>query len=185
MQKSTVDLSKEIAELKLQIEKLMHQLYGRKTERVIDDPNQLTLNFGDDAQSADAVADAVHEAQAIIQEYTVRREIGKQKKIRNEQLPAHLPRYEVLAETPDAVRHCAEHGERELIGYDTTETLEFERPKLRVRVTRYPKYTCVNHSECGIAQPERVTGLVEGNRYDASVAAEVITAMTTGTHLVG
>ncbi len=176
IQKSREVLSQENAELKLQIEKLIRQLYGRKTERVIDDPNQLTLNFGDDDKSSDAVADAVHEAQAIILEYTVRREIGRPKKIRNEQLPAHLPRYEVLAETPDTVKHCAEHGEREVIGYDTTETLEFERPKLRVRVTKYPKYACVNHSDCGIAQPERVTGLVEGNRYDASVAAEVITA---------
>ena len=61
-------------------------------------------------------------------------------------------------------------------GYDKTETLEFERPKLRVRVTPYPKYACASHAECGIAQPERATGLVEGNRYGASIAAEIISA---------
>jgi transposase len=63
-----------------------------------------------------------------------------------------------------------------LVGYDRVEKLEFERPKLRVRVTKYPKYACPGHADCGIASPERPTGLVEGDRYDTSVAAEIITA---------
>jgi len=99
LQKSTEDQSKKIAELQLQIDKLMHQIYGRKSERNVDDPNQLTLNFGDDDQSKDAIADAVAEAEMIVQEFTVRREIKKQKKRRSEQLPDHLPRYEVIAKS--------------------------------------------------------------------------------------
>ena len=59
--------------------------------------------------------------------------------------------------------------------WDTTETLEFERPKLRVRVTKYPKYACQSQPQCGIASPERPTALVEGNKYDTSIAAEIIT----------
>ena len=78
--------------------------------------------------------------------------------------------------TSEEQTHCPEHGQRKLIGYDTTETLEIERPKLRVRVTKYPKFVCEGSPECGVASPERPTGLVEGNRYDTSVAAEVITA---------
>ncbi len=175
VQKSKEDLSNKIAELELQINKLMAQIYGRKSERNVTDPNQLTLNFGDDDPLNAAVADAMFEAEKIIQEYTVRREITKQKKVRSEQLPAHLPRYEVVAPISESDSHCAEHGERIIIGYDTTETLEFERPKLRVRVTKYPKLACASQPECGIAQPERETGLVEGNRYDSSVAAEIIT----------
>jgi hypothetical protein len=49
-------------------------------------------------------------------------------------------------------------------------------PQLRIRVTRYPKFACSGQPECGVASPERPTGLVEGDRYDAGVAAEVITA---------
>ena len=82
----------------------------------------------------------------------------------------------MTAKSSDADTHCAEHGERTIIGYDKTETLEFERPKLRVRVTLYPKYACASHAECGIAQPERETGLVEGNRYGTCLAAEIISA---------
>jgi transposase len=62
-----------------------------------------------------------------------------------------------------------------LIGYDVVETLEFQRPKLQVRVTKYPKYICEHEPACGVAAPARAAGLVEGNRYDSSVAAEVIT----------
>ena len=51
-----------------------------------------------------------------------------------------------------------------------------QRPLLRVRVTKYAKYACPNHAECGVASPERPTGVVEGDRYDTSVAAEIITA---------
>jgi transposase len=95
---------------------------------------------------------------------------------RSEALPEHLPRYEVEAPVAEDTKHCPQHGARQLIGYDTVETLEFERPKLRVRVTKYPKYACAGQAGCGIAAPERPTALVEGDRYATSVAAEIITA---------
>ena len=170
--------SRKIVELELIVKKLMQQLYGRKSERTTDDPLQQKMDFGDDVplgpdeqSAAEAAAAALAEAQQIVIEYTVKRKLGKPK--RNEQLPAHLPRYEVTAPVPESVSHCPTHGERVVMGFDTTETLEFEPPKLKVRVTKYPKYACPNQPLCGIAQPERVSGLVEGNRYDVSVAAEI------------
>jgi transposase len=63
-----------------------------------------------------------------------------------------------------------------LIGYDPVETLMYDPPKLWVKVTRYPKYACPGQPECGVASPERPEGLVEGARYDTSVAAQIITA---------
>jgi hypothetical protein len=46
---------------------------------------------------------------------------------------------------------------------------------MKVRVTVYPKFACSKAPECGVASPERAVGLVEGNRYDTSIAAEIIT----------
>jgi transposase len=175
MQQSREQLSQENEDLKLTIVKLLQRLQGHRSERVIDDPNQLKLAFGDDPAAQDAWADAAAEAERIVQEYTVRREI-KRRRPRSEKLPEHLPRYEVLAKVSDEQKHCPTHGERTLIGYDQTETLEFQRPKLRVRVTKYPKYACPQEPECGVTQPERPKGLVEGDRYDTSIAAEIITA---------
>ena len=172
-QTKTIDeLNREKQELKLAYAALLQRAFRRRSERYIDDPSQMKLDFGDSHDATDAaegLGQAVEEAEQTVKEHTRRR-----RKPRNEKLPEHLPRYEVEADVPDEIKHCGEHGPRKLIGYDTTETLEFERPKLRVRVTKYPKYACEGSAECGVGSPERPTGLVEGNRYDTSVAAEVL-----------
>ena len=41
---------------------------------------------------------------------------------------------------------------------------------------KYPKYACPGNPDCGVASPERPTSLVEGDRYDTSVAAAVVEA---------
>ena len=178
LQTSRETLSQENAELNLTIQKLLARLRGHRSERH-EDPAQQQLDFGQDAAVQDGLADAAAEQEAAAEtrteEILVRRRKKKPKQ-RSEQLPAHLERYEVVAEVPAADQQCAEHGPRQLIGYDMTETLEFQRPKLRVRVTKYPKFVCPAHAECGVKQPERPASLVEGNRYDTSIAAEIIVA---------
>ncbi len=171
------ELLERNAEQKLTIDELLQRLFAKRSERYIEDPNQLKLDFGDTPQVADAaegLSDAlVEQAEIIVDEHKRRKQA--QKKPRREQLPEHLERYEVEAEASEDDKHCDTHGERKLIGHDRVETLEFQRPKLRVRVTLYPKYACPDEPFCGVASPPREEGLVEGNRYDTSVAAEIIT----------
>ena len=174
---SLTKLQQENAELQLAYNTLLQWAYRRRSERYAEDPGQLKLDFGDTAEAADAaegLAEAIAQAEIIIAEHK-RRKTAKPKP-RNEQLPEHLPRYEVEADVPEDVKHCEEHGERTVIGYDRIETLEFERPKLKVRVTKIPKFACKNEPACGVSEPPRPPGLVEGNRYDTSIAAEIITA---------
>jgi transposase len=169
-------LTQERDEYKLAFDKLVQQRFRNRSERYLENPDQLRLDFGDTAEAADAalgLAEAVDDAQ-IIPEHRRR----KPRKKRDEQLPEHLPRYEVTAEASDETKSCPTHGERTLLPesmWDRTETLELERPKLKVRVTKYPKYACRDYPECGIASPERPTGIVEGNKYDSSIAAQIIT----------
>jgi len=166
-------LRQEKQEIELAFTVWMHRLFAKRSERYLDDPNQLKLDLGGDDQAADAaegLAQAVEEAGRPVKAH-----VRRVRKPRNESLPENLPRYEVEADVPDEVKNCPTHGPRKLIGHDTTETLEFERPKLRVRVTKYPKYACPQGPPCGVASPERPTGLVEGDRYDTGVAAEIIT----------
>lgn len=167
-------LQKDQDALKLTITELLQRAFARRSERYLHDPHQLQIDFGDTLDAADAasgLAEAIAESGQRVKEHVRRKKRG----LRSEVLSAHLPRYEVEAEVPEDEKHCPEHGERKLIGYDTVETLEFERPKLRVRITKYPKYTCENQPQCGVTSPERPTGLVEGDRYDTSVAAEIVT----------
>jgi len=176
-QTSAMDaLRRENQELAAAYAELIQRAFRHRSERYLDDPNQLRLDLGGTADAADAaegLTQAVQEAGLPVQAHTRRRHVRTP---RSEALPEHLPRYEVEARVPEQSRYCPEHGERTLIGYDRVEKLEFERPKLRVRVTNYPKYACSGHADCGIASPERPAGLVEGDRYDTSVAAEIITA---------
>ena len=176
-QASAMDvLRREKQELEAAYAELVQRAFRHRSERYLDDPNQLRLDLGgtpDATDAAEGLIQAVEEAGLRVQAHTRRRH---PRTPRSEALPGHLPRYEVEARVPEQTKHCPRHGERTLIGYDRVEKLEFERPKLRVRVTKYPKYTCSGHADCGIASPERPTGLVEGDRYDTSVAAEIITA---------
>lgn len=170
-------LEQERDEYRLAFDKLMQERFRNRSERYIDNPDQLRLDLGDTDEAADAaagLADAIEDRQQTIPEHQRR----KPRKKRDERLPAHLPRYEVIARASDEEKTCPTHGERTLLPesmWDTTETLEFERPRLKVRVTKYPKYACQDKPECGIGSPERPLSIVEGNKYAPSVAAEIIT----------
>jgi transposase len=170
----------EAAEFEVSIQQLMNRLYGRRSERSVD-PNQLPLDFGNDPELRDAIAEAAAnaaaEAEIIVEEIVKRRKVKKASSApRNEKFPEHLPRVEEIINPPDDELVCPTHGEKTLIGYDTTETLEHVPPKAIVRVRKYAKYACVRgNGECGVSQASRLPGLVEGNRYDTSIAAQVIT----------
>lgn len=176
-------LAQQNAEQKLTIEDLLRRAFQKRSERYLEDPNQLRLDFrGTAAQDAadaaatslaDAIAQAAAANEIVIPEHIRRKHA--ERKPRSEQLPAHLPRYEVEAPIAEEAKFCPTHGAKKLIGHDRIETLEFERPKLKVRVTKIPKYACEQSPECGVTEADRPQGLVEGNRYDTSVAAEIIT----------
>lgn len=167
-------LEAKVEELKKDYLKLWQERFAAKSERYIDDPDQLRIDFGDSddaADAADGLADAAEEAD-IIPEHKRRK-----RKKRDESLPAHLPRKEIVVETDDAVKHCKTHGEKTLLPesmWDVLEKLVYVPPQLFVELRKFPKYACPNEPECGISSPERPTGIVEGDKYDTSVATEIL-----------
>ncbi len=212
-----------IVEKQLMIDELLRRSFQKRAERYLENPAQLQLDFGDSPEvtnAAEGLADAIDDSkqaadeaaaaadQVLVPEHTRRRHVPRKR--RNEQLPAHLPRYEVDAPIADDAKFCPTHGEKKLIGYDWQESLEFIPPKLQVRKTRIAKFACVDRSresckpnreapldsapqtaqptttptvtfttppsECGVTEATRPVGLVEGNKYDTSVAAEIVSA---------
>ena len=162
----------KIAEYQLRLAAALQAAFRKRIERYLPDPNQLTIDFGnspDVADAAEGIADAAFEN---IGGY--RRRQQQPQPARSEQLPAHLPRVEVLLPVPENERTCPEHGERDIIGYDWQETLKIVPPKLVVVRTGIPKLACRRHAECGVASAPRPVGLVEGNRYDTSIAAQIV-----------
>jgi transposase len=176
---SLASKDQQIEELSVEMEKLRKLLSqfvnGHRSEkRIFPDANQAWLPFESSEEFQAARAEAEAQAEAIVQTYTVTRTVNKKK--RNEALPSHLPRVEKVIEGDEAQKNCSTHGVRTVIGYDTTETLVHVRPELYVLVKKYAKYACPGNPGCGVASPERPTSLVEGDRYDTSVAAAVVEA---------
>ena len=168
-----VEQKERLVEIQLRLNAALQAAFRKWIERYLSDPHQLVIDFGDSPEVADAaegIADAAFEAVAGYERRT-----QKPAKARNEQLPAHLPRIEVLLPVPEDRKSYPEHGEREVIGYDWQETLKIEPPKLVVIRTGIPKLACQGHDECGVVEAPRPVGLVEGNRYDTSVAAQIVT----------
>ena len=164
----------EIAKLEKERDAALQFAFRKKMERYQQDPKQFILDFGDSPEVVDAAEGIADTALETIQGYERRKQAAE--KARSEQLPAHLPRYEVKLDVPEDQKTCAAHGERQVIGYDWQETLEVVPPKLVVRRTGIPKLACPKAPECGVVEAIRPVGLVEGNRYDTSVAAEIMVA---------
>ena len=67
---------------------LLKRLYGRRSERD-EGAGQLKLDFAQDPAAAEALTDAAEEAERIVQEYTVRRELRKKKPRNPRKLKSH------------------------------------------------------------------------------------------------
>jgi transposase len=155
--------------------KLWRERFEAKSERYIANPDQLRIDFGDTDQSADAadgLAEAVEEADLIPAH------LRRKPKKRSNALPAHLPRAEQIIDIEEADKTCPEHGQKQLLPesmWDVREKLVMIPPKFEVHVRKYMKYACQNQPQCGIASAERPTGIVDGDKYDTSVATQIIT----------
>lgn len=168
-------LEAKISQLERDYLKLWQERFASKSERYLGNPDQLRIDFGDTPEAADAaagLAEAVEEAD-LIPEHKRR----KPRKQRDESLPAHLPRQEVIMDVSAAEKQCETHGEKKLLPeamWDVVERLKFIPPQLLIEVQKYPKYACEGQPECGITSAERPTGIVEGDKYDPSIGAEII-----------
>ena len=175
----TKDINRQLEAKNRQLEKdylqLFRERFGRKSERYIAEPDQMRIDFGDTddaADAADGLAEAVEEADLIPAH--LRRKPRK----KSNAFPAHFPRIEEIIDIDEADKTCPEHGEKQLLPesmWDVREKLVMIPPKFQVHVRKYKKYACPNEPQCGIASAERPTGIVEGDKYDTSVATQIIT----------
>lgn len=179
-QDKIIALERQIAELMLEQAKLQRLLArwangNRSEKRILSSAEQAYLPFENQAELEAAQAEAQAEAAALL-ERDKERPKPRLRKSRGGALPAHLPRVERIVDVPESLAVCPIHGARKIIAYDITETLKMQPAKLWVEQLKYPKLTCPGCAECGIVSPERPTSLVEGNRYDTSVAASIVQA---------
>ena len=110
-------VQQENAEQKLEIAELFRRMFAQRSERYLDNPDQLRLDFPqipEAAAAAESLAEALQQAanelalsaanQIVVPEHT--RLKHRPRAPRREQLPEHLPRYEVEAPVAEDVKTC-------------------------------------------------------------------------------
>jgi transposase len=157
-------LKAELEKLQLAIRRLIRAQYGRRSERM--DPEQFQLALEGLEQEVGAVT-AREEAEAPADPRARTRRPPE----RNH-LPAHLERYEVVIDVADKTCPCC-GGALHVIDEDVAEQLDVIPLRLRVRVTRRPRYGCRSCAEAVVqaAAPER---LITGGMATEALVAQIV-----------
>ena len=138
-----------IAQQKLQIAKLKHQIYGQRSERSARLIEQLALTF--EELEADATEDELAAERAVTKTTTVRG--FTRKRAERQTFPEHLPRERVVIDPPTACECCGSNRLRKL-GEDVTQTLEVVPRQWKVIETVREKFSC-RTCERSLSHPRR------------------------------
>jgi len=147
--------------------------FGAKSEKLNSD--QLNLGFQDIE-----TAIAAEEARLEKTDATLKAASTQKRKANRGHLPTHLPREEIVVEPATKACPCC-GGELHQIGEDRSERLDKVPAKLRVLVTRRPKYACRNCEKTGA---DDVVGIVQApapaRLIEGSIPTEALVADETG-----
>jgi transposase len=167
-------LSAEVERVKQQNERLEHIVnvlrrahLGRKSERISAEQMALAL---EDVETSFGADDGIAEKKNEI----VRREGTNARRADRGHLPLHLPREEVVIEPEAKACPCC-GGALHVIGEDTSERLDKILSRLRVIVTRRPKYACRSCTD-GVVQAPAPNRLIPGGLPTEALVADVLEA---------
>ena len=157
----------QLEQLQAELELLKRFVYGRRSERVADSPAQGRL-FEDGDEEASAPGAASEAAEEQITSRRRRRGHGWS------ELPASLPREEVLVDVPADQRRCPCCGEAmNCIGEDRSERVDYRPAQIVVKVIVRPKYACTR-KHGGVRQAPPPPSPVPGGRFDFGLVAQVL-----------
>ena len=150
-------LAAEVDRLTAQNERLDHIVsvlrraqFGRRSEKISDDQIELAL---EDVETAFGAEDAATEEAEPI----ARREGTEGRRANRGNLPKHLPREEVVIVPAETSCPCC-GSDLHVIGEDMSERLDKVPAKLRVIVTRRPKYAC---RSCEKTSADKTAGIIQ------------------------
>lgn len=166
-----------IAELEHQIEQLRHQLahltkyvFGRRSEKGSDVPEQGVLPFASAAGEVEVASEDEEPAHSEVKSYQRRKHPGRKA------LPPELPREQVVLDLSAEHKHCGGCDQPKVrIGCDSTETLDYKPASLFVREYVRPKYACPRCQE-GVEQQSLPIRPIEKGRPEPGLLAHVVTS---------
>jgi transposase len=169
-------LRRRVAELEAANNRLVDMLWGRRSERRFDSPDQLHLSFPEDSVepprveeqqiiTAQAQADEAADRE-LLRRLLARRKARREMPSRNEDFPPHIERRERLIDLPEEQK-----AGLKCIGVKKAERLRFEKPHLYVEVIKRPQYVVPGQPEQGVRSMSPPLAIIEGCKYDFSIIA--------------
>jgi len=174
-------LKQRAAELEAMNHRLVDMLWGRRSERRSESPDQQHLDFGDGpAEPPSAEEQVVIAAQAqadeeqdqeLLKRLKARREArrAKQQQQGREDFPPTIERRERVIDIPEDEKEGLKP-----IGVKVTERLRFEKPHVYVEVIKRPQYAVPGKPAEGVRSMPPPLSIVESCKYDFSVIAAVL-----------
>ena len=165
-------LARELEKAKFEIEQLKRYVYGRRSERHVEDQSQLIL-FADEQ---DVQPEAAAQVDEVFEEVTYTR----RKRSKADRFPENVPREVQTIDVPEAERSCPCCGEEmPIIDTDVRERLEYIPAKMIVHETHYRKRACGKCKQgVSVAAPPAAdqagAALTLGSRYGFGVTAQII-----------
>jgi transposase len=171
-------LCQRVAELEAANNRLTDMLWGRRSERRSESPDQRQLDFGDEPDPPPSAAeqeiitaqDQTDEARdrELLKRLEARRKARREQAEGREEFPPTIERRERVLDLPDEQKQGLKP-----IGVKTTERLRFEKPHMYVEVIKRPQYVVAGQPEKGVKSVPPPLSIVEGCKYDFSVVAAV------------
>lgn len=172
-------LRRRVVELEAANNRMVDMLWGRRSERRSDSPDQQHLNFSDESveppsaeqQELIAAEAAANEAidGGLLRRLAARRKARQAKRNRSEEFPPHLERRERILDLPEEQKQGLK-----CIGVKETERLRFEKPHLYVEVIKRPQYVVSGRPAEGVRSQPPPLAIVESCKYDFSVVAAIL-----------
>ena len=177
-------LRKRVAELEVVNKRLVDMLWGRRSERRSDSPDQMQLAFAVEPPgveeheiiAAQAKADEATDDE-LLRRLKARRKARQAKRDRKEEFPPDIERRERTIDLPEEEKKGLKP-----IGEKITERLCFEKPHVYIEVIKRPQYVVADQPERGVRSAPPPLSIIEGCKYDFSVIA-AISAMKFAFHM--
>ena len=173
-------LQAALSRLEAEYEALCYRRFGPR-ERFVH-PDQGLLPFADQPELLDDLRRAAQQAKEYVESQTPQRRRRRRGQGRRERFWKNLEHRDMPVAPRPEDRHCPEHGERTCIGYDVHYKLQMQAARFWIEVWRFPKFVCPGCAACGVHSPPAPPALVRGDRYGASVLADVVVSKF-GLHL--
>ena len=165
-------LAEQLDKARLEIEELKRFIYGRRSERHVDDASQLQLF----EEPVELPTKEVEQVEVVEEQITYRRK----KRSKVDRFPENIQREVHEIDVPENERTCRCCGEEmPIFAVDERERLEFIPAKLCVHVLRYQKRACSRCKQAVTLAPppessEDTGSITKGSRYGFGVTAQII-----------